>query len=246
MWLAGRAVVRACEDAIQQLIRTASYVFKRSPEDLAIGDGHVYIKAEPERKLAYKEIALGYVFPNGNSFGNQVIGRGQFTINDTTELDPDTGKGKSGPDWTVGAQAVEVELNTRDFTYRLIKAVTVIDAGTIINPMYAEGQVKGAMHMGLSFAAREGFIFDQFGRVINNQLRTYKVTRFGENPEFKVAFIQTPSKETAYGLRGLGELALIGMPAALANALSRAVGAELNHLPLTPELIWRAKTGDQS
>jgi CO/xanthine dehydrogenase Mo-binding subunit len=112
--------------------------------------------------------------------------------------------------------------------------------------MYAEGQVKGAMHMGLSFAAREGFIFDQIGRVINNQLRTYKVTRFGENPEFKVAFIQTPSKETAYGLRGIGELALIGMPAALANALSRASGVELNHLPLVPELIWRVKTGEQS
>jgi CO/xanthine dehydrogenase Mo-binding subunit len=246
MWLAGRAVLRACEDAIHQLIQTASYVFKRRPEDLTIGEGYVFIKAEPDRKLSYKELAFGYIFPNGNSIGNQVIGRGQFTINDTTELDPETGKGKTGPDWTVGAQAVEVELDTRDFTYKLIKAVTVMDAGTIINPMYAEGQVKGAMHMGLSFASREGYIFDQLGRVINNQFRTYKVTRFGENPEFQVAFIATPSKETAYGLRGVAEHGLIGMPAALANSLSRAAGVPLNQLPLVPELIWRVKTGDQS
>jgi CO/xanthine dehydrogenase Mo-binding subunit len=246
MWMAGRAVLRACEDAIHQLIQTASYVFKRRPEDLTIGDEYVFIKAEPDRKLSYKELAFGYIFPNGNSIGNQVIGRGQFTINNTTKLDPETGKGKSGPDWTVGAQAVEVELNTRDFTYKLIKAITVMDAGTIINPMYAEGQVKGAMHMGLSFASREGFIFDQLGRVINNQFRTYKVTRFGENPEFQVAFIATPSKETAYGLRGLGEHGLIGMPAALANSLSRAAGVQLNHLPLVPEYIWRVKTGDQT
>ena len=246
MWMAGRAVLEACNDAINQLKQTASYVFNQRVDDLTIGDGTVFVKAEPTKRLNFKDLAFGYIYPNGNSVGSQVIGRGQFTLNNTTDLDPETGKGKPGPDWTVGAQAVEVELNTRDFTYRLIKAVTVMDAGTIINPMYAEGQVKGAMHMGLSFAAREGFIFDQFGRVINNQFRTYKVTRYGENPEFKVAFIETPSKETAYGLRGVAEHGLIGMPAALANGLSRAAGVQLNQLPLVPELIWRESTGDPS
>ena len=246
MWMAGRAVLEACEDAIDQLKQTASYVFNQLVDNLTIGDGAVFVKAEPTKRINFKDLAFGYIYPNGKSIGSQVIGRGQFTLNNTTDLDPETGKGKPGPDWTVGAQAVEVELNTRDFTYRLIKAVTVMDAGTIINPMYAEGQVKGAMHMGLSFAAREGFIFDQLGRVINNQFRTYKVTRYGENPEFKVAFIETPSKETAYGLRGVAEHGIIGMPAALANGLSRAAGVQLNQLPLVPELIWRESTGDPS
>ncbi|SEB48281.1 xanthine dehydrogenase, molybdenum binding subunit apoprotein [Paenibacillus sp. GP183] len=243
MWMAGRAVLAACQDAIRQLFQTASQVLRCSMDDLGIRDGYVFIMGEPERKLAVKDIAYGYVYPNGNAIGGQVIGRGQYTLQGMTYLDPETGKGVPGPDWTVGAQAVEVEWNSRDYTYKILRAVTVIDAGTIINPKLAEGQVKGAMHMGLSFASREGFIFDQQGIVLNTQFRTYKVLRYGENPDYTVEFVVTPSHETAYGLRGIGEHGLIGMPAALANSLSRAAGVPLNRLPLLPELIWRVKTG---
>jgi CO/xanthine dehydrogenase Mo-binding subunit len=62
--------------------------------------------------------------------------------------------------------------------------------------------------------------------------------RYGEQPEYLVDFIETPHLEAPYGLRGIGEHGLIGMPAALANSLSIAAGVELNQLPLTPELIW--------
>ncbi len=157
-----------------------------------------------------------------------------------TPLDPETGEGIPGPDWTVGAQAVEVEMNIRTYMYTILKAVSVIDAGTIINPVLAAGQVKGGMNMGLSYASREEFVFDEAGRVLTTQFRTYKVMRFGENPLYAVDFINTPSRQTAYGLRGVGEHGIIGMPAALAAALSQACGVQLFSLPLIPESIWRA------
>ncbi|TCP29492.1 xanthine dehydrogenase molybdenum binding subunit apoprotein [Scopulibacillus darangshiensis] len=243
LWMAGRAVLRAAEDAIGQLFWVASQVLRAPPDDLEIGGGYVYIKSEPRKRVTIQEIAYGYVYPNGNGIGGQVIGRGVYTLVGMTYLDPDTGKGDPGPDWTVGAQAVEVEFNARDFTYKLLRAATVVDAGTIINPKLAEGQVMGAMNMGLSYASREGFIFDKYGRVLNNQFRTYKLLRYGENPEYKVGFVHTPSRETAYGLRGIGEHGVIGMPAALASSLSRACGVPLNFLPLLPEKIWRATMG---
>lgn len=245
LWMAGRAVLAACDDAVCQLKDTASQALRVPREDLDISGGYVFVKNEPKRRLAFKELAYGYVYPNGNAVGGQVIGRGYYTLTGMTFLDPETGKGVPGPDWTVGAQAVEVEWNACDFTYRILRAATVIDAGTIINPELARGQVRGGMHMGLSFASREGFVFDKNGVVLNNQFRTYKVLRYGENPHYTVDFVVTPSRETAYGLRGIGEHAVIGMPAALANSLSRAAGVPLNQLPLTPELIWRAKSGDQ-
>ncbi|WP_026678159.1 xanthine dehydrogenase family protein molybdopterin-binding subunit [Fictibacillus gelatini] len=243
LWMAGRAVLAAAEDAIGQLLNVAAQVFRVSLDDLDIGKGFVFLKDNPARKLALKELVYGYVYPNGNAIGSQVIGRGSYTLRGMTFLDPKTGKGVPGPDWTVGAQAVEVEWNKRDYTYKILRAVTVIDAGTIINPKLAQGQVKGAMHMGLSFASREGFIFGPNEVVETTQFRTYKVLRYGENPDYTVDFVVTPSRETAYGLRGIGEHALIGMPAALANSLSTAAEVHLNRLPLTPELIWRMKTG---
>lgn len=94
--------------------------------------------------------------------------------------------------------------------------------------------------MGLSFATREGFLFNQAGQVLNPQLRSYKLTRFGDNPDYLVEFVETPFMEGPYGARGIGEHGTIGMAPALANALSLAVGIELNVLPLTPELIWQS------
>jgi len=243
LWMAGRAVLRAADDALCQLFQIASQVLRVSPDDLRAEGGFIFYQHEPRKRLSFRELAYGYRYPNGNTIGGQVIGRGSFVLPELTFLDPDTGKGNPGPDWTVGAEAVEVEFNPKDDTYKILRAACVIDAGTIINPMYAEGQVRGGMHMGLSFASREGFVFTKDGIVMNNQFRTYKVLRYGENPEYLVDFVQTPSMETAYGLRGIGEHGVIGMPAALAASLSKASGVFINELPIIPELIWRLKRG---
>jgi CO/xanthine dehydrogenase Mo-binding subunit len=97
--------------------------------------------------------------------------------------------------------------------------------------------------MGLAFAGRETFVIDELGRILNPQLRTYRPLRYGEQPEYIVDFVETPQLDAPYGARGVGEHGLLGMPAALGNALSRAIGVPINHLPLTPELLWKTKEG---
>jgi CO/xanthine dehydrogenase Mo-binding subunit len=169
------------------------------------------------------------------------MGHGTFIMKHLTTLDHETGKGVPGPEWTVGAQAVEVEYDTRYCSYRVLKAVSVLDAGKVLNPKAAEGVVAGGMNMGLSFATREYFAFDRDGRVLNNNLRTYKIIRFGETPEYLINFIETPQIDAPYGARGIGEHGDIGIPAALANSLSIASDTDLNHLPLSPEDIWKAR-----
>ena len=160
-----------------------------------------------------------------------------------TNLDPKTGKGNPGPEWTIGAQAIEVELDLKEYTYKILKAVSVIDVGKVLNPDAAKGQITGGMSMGLSFASRESFVFSNTGIIQNPQLRTYKIMRFGENPEYLVDFVETPQIDAPYGARGIGEYGVIGMPAALANSLSLASQASLDQLPLLPELIWKTKRG---
>lgn len=239
--MAGRAVSKACDDAIRQLKTLASTVLKAPVEDMEIKNETVFWKEEPSKALPFKELAYGYKYPNGSSIGGQIIGRGSYIIPGITNLDKETGEGKPGPEWTVGAQGVEIEYNPINHRYKLLKAFSVIDAGKVLNQKMAEGQVMGAMSMGLAFAGRETFYFDQEGRVQNPQLRTYRPLRYGENPQYICRFLETPHLEAAYGARGLGEHGLLGMPASLGNGLSIAAGVPLNELPLLPELIWRKK-----
>lgn len=241
--LVGRAVLRAAEDAIKQLSRIAAIVIRCSPDELEVGGGRVFLIDNPEMGIEINKIAFGYTYPNGNSVGGQVIGRGSYVLKHLTILDPETGKGNPGPEWTVGAAAVEVEFDKKEYTYKIIKAACVVDAGKVINAEVAKGQISGGMNLGLSFASRESFLFTDKGIIQNKQLRSYKIVRFGENPEYLVDFIETPQIDAPYGARGIGEYGVIGVPGALANSLSNAAQVPLNQLPLIPELIWKAKGG---
>lgn len=241
--LAGRAVMAAADNAIKQLKDTASMALKCSPADLEVAGGEVFITGRPEYGIKIKDIATGYKHPNGNSVGGLVIGKGSYIARHLTPLDPETGAGKSGTQWTVGAQAVEVEFDPSDFTYKIRNAATVLDAGKVINPNAALGQMRGGMYLGLSWAARESFIFDEEGKVLNPQFRTYNTLRLSEVPEYQVDFVETADLDGPYGARGIGEYGVIGMAGALANSLSTASGANLNQLPLTPETIWKMATG---
>ncbi|KIL45157.1 xanthine dehydrogenase family protein molybdopterin-binding subunit [Jeotgalibacillus soli] len=242
-FMAGRAVLEAADDTILQLKSVASCVLRTSIDDLIVANSRVFLRDDPTVGLGFEELAYGYTFENGNSIGGQIIGRGNYILRNITPLNPETGAGNPGPEWTVGAQVVEVEYDRRDYTYKLIKATSVIDIGKVLNEKAARGQVTGAMSMGLGFAARETFRLDQLGRVLNHQLRTYRPIHFGEHPEYAVGFIETPQLDAPYGARGVGEHGILGMPAALGNCLSLASGVSLHQLPLTPELIWREREG---
>ena len=118
----------------------------------------------------------------------------------------------------------------------------MLDAGSVIYPEGAAGQVMGAMNMGLSYATREASVYAPGGELKNTSFRTYKVMHFAENPRYIVEFVETPNISGPLGARGLGEHGILGMPAAFANALSRAAKVQLDALPITNEALWYAVT----
>lgn len=244
-YLAGRAVMAAADDAIRQLKQIGAVALKAIPDDLSVGNGLVYITDSPEFFVNIKDIANGYKLPDGNSVGGLTVGKGSHIVRHLTSLDPETGYGKPGPQWTVGAQAVEVEYDPITYTYTLLHAATVLDAGKVINPQTALGQMRGGMYLGLSWASRETLLFNKQGQVVNDQLRTYDVLRLSEAPKYLVDFVETPLQDGPYGARGIGEYGVIGMAASLANSLSVASGDKVNELPITPELLWRKARGGQ-
>ena len=245
LMMAGKAALEAVEDVKNQIKKTAAAVLRCPEADLEIANDRVFIKDEPSIGLMIRDVALGYVYPNGNAIEGQVIGRGRYISRRITGVDPETGQGHPALEWTMGAEAVEVEVDLSDYSYKILKSACVMDVGKVINPALARGQIVGSMSMGLGYASSEGFIFNSREQVVNDDLRSFKVMRYGEEPEYLVDFVETPQGDGPFGARGLGEQGVIGIPGALANALSRAVQSPLNQLPLTPESIWKTIKGDK-
>lgn len=242
-YMMGRAVQAAARDAKRQLLDLGATVLRCPAEDLDVENERVYLRADPLMYAAFQDLATGYEYENGNAVGGPIVGRGSYVMDHLTLLDRETGLGKAGRSWTLGAQAVEVEYDPKLHTYRLLKAATVLDAGRVLNPNTARGVVMGGMSMGLGLATREEFVQAPNGVVGTTSFRTYKMLRIGEEPEYLVDFVETPQLDAPFGARGIAEHGVIGIPAALANAISLAAGVDIEELPVTPELLWRKKGG---
>ncbi len=246
LFMVGRAAIAAVDDAVAQIKRVASAPLRAPEEDLEVSGERVYIRDDPEQGFSLAEVVLGYVYPNGNAIGGPIIGRGKYIARHLSNIDAETGKGRPGLEWTLGAMGVEIELDRRDGTFRVVRGVCSMDVGRVINPDLARGQVVGAMAMGVGYTTREGFLFDSRERVLNGKLRDYKLIRYGEQPEYIVDFVETPQGDGPFGARGLGEQGIIGMPGAISSAASRAVGRQINRLPITPEYLWSILRGEDA
>ncbi len=238
-YMAGNAVVRAADDLLDQLRANGAQAFGCPPGEIEIGGGRVFSKKNPERFILFKDIVQGYKAPDGSSVGEPALGRGGFMLKGLCMLDPENGRGKTGPAWTLGAQVVEVEADLNSFSYRILTASTVMDVGKVLNPESMRAIIAGGMAMGVSMASREAVFYDAQGVPKTPNLRTYKLLHIGQEPDYRVDFVETPEENAPYGVRSCSEHGIIGIPAALGNALSAAFGREFTALPLTPERLWR-------
>ena len=239
LFMAGRAALDAVADAVAQIKRIASAPLRCPEADLDVAGGRVFLRDDPEQGLPLAQVVVGYVYPNGNAVGHPVIGRGGYVARHLTGMDPATGAGRPGLEWTLGAEGVEVEIDPADGSIRVLRAACAMDVGKLVHPAIARGQVVGAMAMGIGYSLCEGFVFDSRQTVQNPTLRDYKILRYGEDPAYDVDFIETPQGDGPYGLRGLGEQGIVGMPGCLSQAVSLAIGAQMTELPMTPETIWK-------
>lgn len=238
LMMAGNAFYEACLDAIKQIKIVAAQVLEKDVMLLEVNHERVFVKDDPTCGLDLSEVVLGYTYPNGNSIYGQIIGRGRYIAKNLTDIDAKTGAGHPDLEWTLGAEGVEIELDMLTGQYKILKAVCCIDVGIVINPQIARGQIIGGMAMGIGYTTMEGFKFNSRGQINNGSLRDFKIMRYGEAPEYDVRFLETPQEDGPYGARGLGEQSIIGMPGAISNALSRAVGGNLNIIPITAEKVW--------
>ncbi len=237
-YMGGNAVIEAAADCLAQLRAVVSQVLGVPPEQLVCRDEKVYPRDEPGRAIAYKSLALGYTFPNGNSIGGPIIGHGRFIATGLTNLDPETGQGTPAQFWTYGAHGVEIEVDTETGEIEVLRIATALDAGKVLNPLLCHGQVVGGIVQGLGSALLEGFRFDAKGRLLNPSFVDYKIPTAKDLPrEIVPILLENPQPGGPYGARGVAEHPMISVPSAIGNALFDALGIEFTSLPLSPERV---------
>ena len=235
----GVAAIRACEDAKGQILDLASQVMRLPRSELEIAEGTVKAKGRPWLTLPLRDLVFGYVYPNGNTVGGPVIGRGYYTSILNTFLDPQTGQGVPTIFHTFGGTAVDIELDLVTGSIEVTKAVQVFDVGKAINPLLLKMQMDGGFVMGMSIALFEKIKFDAQGWVTNPNFTSYYIARMKDVPkEFAARFVETPQFDGPLGARGIGEMSMISVASAISNAVFRAIGVKLNDLPMSPEEVW--------
>jgi carbon-monoxide dehydrogenase large subunit len=148
-----------------------------------------------------------------------------------------------GPTFPYGAYlaVVDVDLETGFVTLR--RMVTVDDAGTILNPMLALGQVHGGLAQGIAQGMFEEFVYDTDGNPMTTTFADYQLPSAADMPSFECALTETPSPNNPMGFKGIAESGTVGAPPAVQNAIIDALaplGIHHLDLPVTPESVWRA------
>ncbi|HTX11055.1 MAG TPA: xanthine dehydrogenase family protein molybdopterin-binding subunit [Solirubrobacteraceae bacterium] len=142
-----------------------------------------------------------------------------------------------------GAYAAAVEIDRDTGRLTVVRLAAVDDAGTIINPLLAEGQVHGGIVQGLGAVLMEEAVHDADGQPRNASFVDYSVPGANEMPSITTAFVHSLSPHNPLGAKGIGEGGAIGTPAAIANAVADALGGDAPDPPFTAEKLWRALSG---
>ena len=217
----GWAAHEAAQDVKRQMIARAAELWKVPPEDVDLERGVFVCKSTRELKLPFKELAAKLeetgapVVGNGTVRPRGVGGAFAGCIADV-EVDPETGK------------------------VTVLRFTIAQDAGKAIHPTYVEGQMQGGSAQGIGWALNEEYFYNATGAMANATFLDYRVPTALDLPMIDTVIVEVPNPGHPYGVRGVGEVSIVPPPAALANAIYRAVGVRMDHLPMNPQTVSEA------
>jgi 4-hydroxybenzoyl-CoA reductase subunit alpha len=235
-FIAGNAVKLAALDARNKLFRFAAKALKVKPSDLKAQDGRIYAKRNKKKGMSFSEAVTEGLKTHDKK--GMIVGYGYYNTK-TDLVDYKTGAGNLSPSYTFGAQVAEVEVDVETGQVEVKKITAAQDLGFAINPMAVEGQLQGAIHMGLGYTLSERMIRAE-GKILNPSYRDYGILTSLDIPEIESILVETIDPEGPFGAKGIAESALIPVAPAIANAIYDAIGIRIKELPITPEKICAA------
>ena len=222
--------MRSLEKVRVKASQVAAHLLEAAPADIVWDHGTLHVRGIPSREVTFKTVAAAAYDP--------------------MRLPPDLEMGldalsyfsMQGPVFPYGVYAAAVEIDRDTGDLRILKLVALDDAGRIINPLLAEGQVMGSIAQGLGSALVEAAIYDEDGQVRTSTFTDYALLRAEDMPPVVSEFMETLSPLNPLGAKGVGESGSIGTPAVVANAVADALapyGVRHVDMPFTPMKLWR-------
>ncbi len=211
-----------------KVLAIAGELLEASSADLELSDGGVQVRGAPDLRVSLADVARAarpgwqHARPPGVEAG----------LDATAYYEPPT------VTWSYAANAAIVEVLLETGEVRVERYVEVHDAGTLVNPRLADGQVMGGIVQGLGGALREAIVYDDSGQLLTASFLDYAMPRASDFPAITVIHHQTPSPLNPLGVKGLGEGGAIAPPVVIANAIGDALKPwrrEFNRLPIRAE-----------
>jgi len=228
--IGGSALWNVLQTVKTKMVKIAAHILEAAEGDIRWGEGRLSVQGAPARALTFQEVAAAAVEPARLPPGIEpgLEASGTFSL--------------AGMVYPSGAYIAVVEVEPPTGLVRILRLVAVDDAGRIINPLLAEGQVIGATVQGLGQVLAEEVVYDDGGQLLTGTFADYALLRAVHVPHIESEFLETPSPLNPLGAKGIGEAGTVGAPPALANAVIDALaplGVKNIDLPLTQEKLWR-------
>lgn len=229
---AGSAVMAACQDLQAQLFKLArkldgSPLADAVVDDIAFADGRILLRTNPGKSVSITEA---------------IAASGETKL----EAEKSASPGLIGPmryaAYTHSAVFAEVRIDEELGQIRVTRVVNAVAAGRIINPKTARSQIIGGVVWGIGMALHEETLTDhRLGRIVNHSLAEYHVPANADIYDIDVLFVEEhDDKASPIGVKGLGEIGIVGTAAAIANAIYHATGKRLRSLPMTVDKLLAA------
>jgi xanthine dehydrogenase molybdenum-binding subunit len=216
----GTAVYEAAQDALRQLKERAAKAMEKKPEEIEFVDGSFRATGNGVPPMSMKQLASKLARTGGPVSGRasvnaRGVGPGFATTCVDVEVDPDTGK------------------------VQVLRCTIAQDAGKAIHPSYVEGQMQGGTAQGIGWGLNEEYFYDEKGILRNTGLLDYRMPTCLDLPLIETVIVEVPNPGHPLGVRGVGEVSIVPPPAALANAIARAIGIRMTELPMSPPRLLK-------
>jgi carbon-monoxide dehydrogenase large subunit len=229
--LAGSAVVRASEVVLGKARSVAAAVLEASEDDIVVAGRGMSVRGVPTSFLTWAEVAGRARDPMSLPAGAEA------------GLDARCAFDQAHPTYTPAAHLSVVEVDIDTGQVRPLRHLAVTNCGRVVDAAGADGQVVGASAQGVGQVLYEQMACDEEGNAIGASLAEYLVAAAPDLPPFDAHFVGSPSSMNPLGAKGVGEVGMVGAPAAVHGAVIDALahlGVRDVGLPCTPERVWRA------
>jgi len=233
--LGGGALARVAGEVREKGRRIAAKLLEAAPPDVLAVVGGFQVVGVPQRRVTWREVAAS-AYAGGQA----------LPPDETPGLEASTYFQPEGEVWSFGCVVCALSIEAETGRLVIERLVWVDDAGTIINPLLAEGQLHGALAQGLGQTLLEAIVYDPDGQLLTGTLMDYALPRADDVPPVQIEKMHTPSPRNPLGAKGLGEAGCIGIPPAVVNAAVDALaplGVLHLDMPLTAARLWAALRG---